>query len=77
MIAFPVSAVVAEEVAETFDPGPVKRVADTAGQNAVLTRAGVDPQQGSIALVAFSHTLHVEPECQTRVPFGRTLTALV
>ena len=53
MIAFPVSAVVAEEVAETFDPGPVKRVADTAGQNAVLTRAGVDPQQGSIALVAF------------------------
>ena len=51
MIAFPISAVVAEEVTEPLDPRPVERVSHTAGQHAVLTRAGVDPQQGRIALI--------------------------
>ena len=53
VIAFPISAIVREEIPVPIDPSSVKRVAHPAGKHSVFTGGCVHPKEGCIPLIFF------------------------
>ena len=52
-VAFPISAIVREEIPVPIDPSSVKRVAHPAGKHSVFTGGCVHPKEGCIPLIFF------------------------
>ena len=53
VIAFPVPAVIGEEISMAADPNAIKRIANTTGKDTVLSGGRIDPKQGGVALIGF------------------------